>query len=155
MKLILKNSIKKITYLSIASLFVSCSNFDEISSNFNLMNSDILIDEENICFNELDNYNNNEILQQYISFEGFDLYDEKDQEMIDYSEIYDTIETLSEREAEVLKLRFGMKDGISRTLEQVGKDFGVTRERIRQIESKALRKLRHPKRSKKLRGLLY
>jgi len=61
---------------------------------------------------------------------------------------------LNEREARVLELRFGLEDGRSRTLEEVGKDFGVTRERIRQIEAKALRKLRHPNRSKKLRDFL-
>lgn len=56
--------------------------------------------------------------------------------------------TLTPREAKVLKLRFGLEDGKSRTLEEVGKEFNVTRERIRQIEAKALRKLRHPSRSK-------
>ena len=61
---------------------------------------------------------------------------------------------LSERESRVLQLRFGLEDGRSRTLEEVGLDFGVTRERIRQIEAKALRKLRHPSRSKKLRDFL-
>ncbi|MCI0869756.1 MAG: sigma-70 family RNA polymerase sigma factor, partial [Chloroflexi bacterium] len=61
---------------------------------------------------------------------------------------------LSERESKVLQLRFGLEDGRSRTLEEVGLDFGVTRERIRQIEAKALRKLRHPSRSKKLRDFL-
>ena len=60
------------------------------------------------------------------------------------------LETLSEREAKVLRLRFGLDDGRARTLEEVGKEFDVTRERIRQIEAKALRKLRHPSRSKKL-----
>jgi RNA polymerase primary sigma factor len=62
--------------------------------------------------------------------------------------------SLSERERRVLELRFGLDDGRSRTLEEVGKEFGVTRERIRQIEAKALRKLRHPTRSKKLRDFL-
>ena len=65
------------------------------------------------------------------------------------------LETLSEREAKVLRLRFGLDDGRARTLEEVGKEFDVTRERIRQIEAKALRKLRHPSRSKKLKDFLY
>ena len=62
--------------------------------------------------------------------------------------------TLNEREQKVLKLRFGLDDGRSRTLEEVGKEFDVTRERIRQIEAKAIRKLRHPSRSKKLKDYL-
>ena len=62
--------------------------------------------------------------------------------------------TLTEREQRVLEMRFGLLDGQSRTLEEVGKEFQVTRERIRQIESKALRKLRHPSRSRKLRDFL-
>ena len=62
--------------------------------------------------------------------------------------------TLTPREAKVLKLRFGLEDGRSRTLEEVGKEFMVTRERIRQIEAKALRKLRHPSRSKKLKDYM-
>ncbi len=69
-------------------------------------------------------------------------------------QVEDILGTLSEREARVLQLRFGLEDGRSRTLEEVGRDFGVTRERIRQIEAKALRKLRHPNRSKKLRDFL-
>ena len=64
------------------------------------------------------------------------------------------LDTLTSREARVLKLRFGLDDGKMRTLEEVGSEFGVTRERIRQIEAKALRKLRHPSRSKKLRDYL-
>lgn len=64
------------------------------------------------------------------------------------------LDTLTTREARVLKLRFGLDDGKMRTLEEVGSEFGVTRERIRQIEAKALRKLRHPSRSKKLRDYL-
>jgi RNA polymerase primary sigma factor len=69
-------------------------------------------------------------------------------------QVEDVLETLSEREARVLQLRFGLEDGRGRTLEEVGREFGVTRERIRQIEAKALRKLRHPSRSKKLRDFL-
>ena len=69
-------------------------------------------------------------------------------------QVDDVLCTLSDREARVLQLRFGLEDGRSRTLEEVGRDFGVTRERIRQIEAKALRKLRHPSRSKKLRDFL-
>ena len=69
-------------------------------------------------------------------------------------QVEDVLDTLSEREARVLQLRFGLEDGRGRTLEEVGRDFGVTRERIRQIEAKALRKLRHPNRSKKLRDFL-
>jgi RNA polymerase primary sigma factor len=64
------------------------------------------------------------------------------------------LDTLTEREKRVLELRFGIEDGRPRTLEEVGKEFGVTRERIRQIEAKALRKLRHPSRSKKLKDYL-
>jgi RNA polymerase primary sigma factor len=66
----------------------------------------------------------------------------------------DVLETLTPREKKVLKLRFGLDDGRSRTLEEVGQVFGVTRERIRQIEAKALRKLRHPMRSKRLKDYL-
>ena len=66
----------------------------------------------------------------------------------------EVLNTLSPRERKVLQLRFGLDDGRSRTLEEVGREFGVTRERIRQIEAKALRKLRHPTRSKKLRDFL-
>ena len=70
------------------------------------------------------------------------------------SELNDVLKTLTEREEKVLRLRFGIDDGQSLTLEEVGKIFGVTRERIRQIESKALRKLKHPSRSKKLKDFL-
>ncbi|MEE8443488.1 MAG: RNA polymerase sigma factor RpoD [Dehalococcoidia bacterium] len=69
-------------------------------------------------------------------------------------QIDDVLNSLNEREKRVLQLRFGLEDGRSRTLEEVGREFGVTRERIRQIEAKALRKLRHPTRSKKLRDFL-
>ena len=66
----------------------------------------------------------------------------------------DVLGTLTDREEKVLRLRFGLEDGRSRTLEEVGKEFNVTRERIRQIEAKALRKLRHPSRSKRLKDFL-
>ncbi len=69
-------------------------------------------------------------------------------------EIADVLSTLTEREEKVIRLRFGLEDGKSRTLEEVGQMFGVTRERIRQIEAKALRKLRHPSRSRKLKDYM-
>jgi RNA polymerase primary sigma factor len=69
-------------------------------------------------------------------------------------QLNEVLDTLTEREQKVLRLRFGMNDGRARTLEEVGKEFDVTRERIRQIEAKALRKLRHPSRSRKLRDYL-
>jgi RNA polymerase primary sigma factor len=69
-------------------------------------------------------------------------------------QLEEVLETLTPREEKVLRLRFGLDDGRARTLEEVGQHFGVTRERIRQIEAKALRKLRHPSRSKKLKDFL-
>jgi RNA polymerase primary sigma factor len=69
-------------------------------------------------------------------------------------QIEEVLSTLHERENRILKMRFGLEDGRARTLEEVGNEFGVTRERIRQIEAKALRKLRHPSRSRKLRDYL-
>ena len=69
-------------------------------------------------------------------------------------QLNDVLSTLTDREAKLLRLRFGLEDGRSRTLEEVGKEFDVTRERIRQIEAKALRKLRHPSRSKKVKDFL-
>jgi RNA polymerase primary sigma factor len=69
-------------------------------------------------------------------------------------QLEEVLGTLTEREQKVLMLRFGLEDGRARTLEEVGKEFNVTRERIRQIEAKALRKLRHPSRSRKLKDYL-
>ncbi|MCA9852878.1 MAG: sigma-70 family RNA polymerase sigma factor, partial [Dehalococcoidia bacterium] len=69
-------------------------------------------------------------------------------------QVEDVLASLTSRERRVLQLRFGLEDGRSRTLEEVGREFNVTRERIRQIEAKALRKLRHPSRSKKLKDYL-
>jgi RNA polymerase primary sigma factor len=69
-------------------------------------------------------------------------------------QLVEVLSTLTDREQEVLRLRFGLDDGRARTLEEVGQQFKVTRERIRQIEAKALRKLRHPNRSKRLRDYL-
>jgi RNA polymerase primary sigma factor len=70
------------------------------------------------------------------------------------NEVDEILDTLTPRERRALQLRFGLIDGQQRTLEEVGKRFGVTRERVRQIEAKALRKLRHPSRSKKLKDYL-
>ena len=70
------------------------------------------------------------------------------------SELMEVLDTLTDREQKVLRLRFGLDDGRPRTLEEVGKEFNVTRERIRQIEAKALRKLRNPVRSKRIRDFL-
>ena len=69
-------------------------------------------------------------------------------------QLVEVLSTLTDREQKVLRLRFGLDDGRARTLEEVGKEFNVTRERIRQIEAKALRKLRHPSRSRKLKDYL-
>ena len=69
-------------------------------------------------------------------------------------QLSEVLKTLTPREEKVLSLRFGLEDGNPKTLEEVGKEFNVTRERIRQIEAKALRKLRHPSRSKKLKDFL-
>jgi RNA polymerase primary sigma factor len=69
-------------------------------------------------------------------------------------QVESVLDSLTGRERRVLQLRFGLEDGRARTLEEVGKEFNVTRERIRQIEAKALRKLRHPSRSRKLRDYL-
>ena len=69
-------------------------------------------------------------------------------------QLLNALKTLTPREEMVLKLRFGLEDGRQRTLEEVGREFKVTRERIRQIEAKALRKLRHPSRSRKLKESL-
>ncbi len=69
-------------------------------------------------------------------------------------QVEEVLSSLLDREARILRLRFGLEDGRARTLEEVGNVFGVTRERIRQIEAKALRKLRHPSRSRKLRDYL-
>ncbi len=75
-------------------------------------------------------------------------------QMLLKEQLNEVLNTLTEREGKVLRLRFGLEDGRQRTLEEVGKEFNVTRERIRQIEAKALRKLRHPSRSKKLKDFL-
>ena len=69
-------------------------------------------------------------------------------------QLEEVMATLTDRDQQVIRMRFGLEDGHPRTLEEVGREFHVTRERIRQIESKALRKLRHPSRSRKLRDYL-
>jgi RNA polymerase primary sigma factor len=93
-------------------------------------------------------------LKEFIADEvGLSPFEAASQELLK-GHINEVLDTLNPRERKVLELRFGLKDGRSRTLEEVGRDFGVTRERIRQIEAKALRKLRHPSRSKKLKDYL-
>jgi RNA polymerase primary sigma factor len=81
------------------------------------------------------------------------LYDAVSQELLKDA-LQDVLETLSPREKKVLMMRFGLEDGKPKTLEEVGKEFKVTRERIRQIEAKAIRKLKHPTRARKLRDFL-
>lgn len=81
------------------------------------------------------------------------LFDSASRELLK-EQVNQVLSTLTEREKKVLELRFGLDDGRSRTLEEVGKEFKVTRERIRQIEAKALRKLRHPSRGNKLKDYL-
>ena len=98
------------------------------------------------------------IAQEPVSLET-PIGEEEDSHLGDFIEDHDeqldeVLETLTVREKKVLELRFGLEDGRSRTLEEVGQHFGVTRERIRQIEAKALRKLRHPSRSKRLKDFL-
>lgn len=90
-------------------------------------------------------------LGDFIPDEDAQAPDEVASSLILREQIFDVLSTLTEREAKVLTLRFGLEDGHPRTLEEVGEQFNVTRERIRQIEAKALRKLRHPTRSKKLK----
>ena len=85
-----------------------------------------------------------------------EMLDDPDEEMREMlkEELEVALQSLTEREQKVIRLRFGLEDGKARTLEEVGQEFSVTRERIRQIEAKALRKLRHPQRSKKLKDFL-
>ena len=93
-------------------------------------------------------------LGDFISDEGASEPSEAASQSLLNEALLEVMETLTEREQRVLKLRFGLEDGRTRTLEEVGREFNVTRERIRQIEAKALRKLRHPSRSKRLRDFL-
>ncbi len=93
-------------------------------------------------------------LKEFIPDEGLKRPEEVAADFLLKGQLSDVLGTLSPREQKVLELRFGLRDGRTRTLEEVGREFGVTRERIRQIEAKALRKLRHPSRSKKLRDYL-
>ena len=95
-----------------------------------------------------------EILGDFIPDEGASEPSEAASFTLLKEQLVDVLSTLTPREEKVLKLRFGIEDGRTRTLEEVGKEFNVTRERIRQIEAKALRKLRHPSRSKKLKDFL-
>ena len=91
---------------------------------------------------------------QHLEIRGVNKKNVKDLTVAEAKEIAKALETLTKREAQVLRLRFGLDTGVTKTLEEVGLEFNVTRERIRQIEAKALRKLRHPSRSKKLKDYL-
>ncbi len=93
-------------------------------------------------------------LGDFIENEGADEPEQIISNMFLQEQLESVLDSLKDREKRILKLRFGLEDSRARTLEEVGKEFGVTRERIRQIEAKALRKLRHPSRSKKLRDFL-
>jgi RNA polymerase primary sigma factor len=90
-------------------------------------------------------------LADFIPDEGVDVPDEAASKQLLREHVRNVLGFLSERERKVLEMRYGLLDGKDHTLEEVGREFGVTRERIRQIEAKALRKLRHPSRSKSLR----
>lgn len=92
-------------------------------------------------------------LGDFIKDQGLQPEEQATRELLK-AQLYEVLDGLSPREKRVLQLRFGLEDGKQRTLEEVGKEFGVTRERIRQIEAKAIRKLKHPTRAKKLRGYL-
>lgn len=92
-------------------------------------------------------------LGDFIPAEGLQPEDQATRELLK-DQLEEVLDTLSPREKRVLQLRFGLEDGKQRTLEEVGREFGVTRERIRQIEAKAVRKLKHPTRAKKLRDYL-
>ena len=97
---------------------------------------------------------NDTVLGGFIEDEGSTAPTEAVADMMRKKQLLEVLETLTPREEKVLRLRYGLDDGRIRTLEEVGKIFNVTRERIRQIEAKALRKLKHPSRSKKLRDYL-
>ena len=92
-------------------------------------------------------------LGDFIKDQGLQPEEQATRELLK-TQLYEVLDGLSPREKRVLQLRFGLEDGKQRTLEEVGREFGVTRERIRQIEAKAIRKLKHPTRAKKLRGYL-
>jgi len=93
-------------------------------------------------------------LGDFIPDDGSPAPDEKASYTMLREQLSEVLHTLTPREESVLRLRFGLVDGRQRTLEEVGKEFNITRERIRQIEAKALRKLRHPSRSKRLKDYL-
>ena len=94
------------------------------------------------------------VLSDFIPDEDADSPQQSAQQQLLSEKLEDIFQSLTPREARILQLRFGLVDGHSYTLEEVGKKFGVTRERIRQIESGALNRLRHPSRKRKLRGFL-
>ena len=150
-ELILKRGNIKTHHFAHKSL-IDCDTFNHDMSEWHLNWQETFPKENREVVIEMDIHND------YDSKQNYDMYYTID-ENINYGEmkrcIWDLLDTLTEREKEVLILRFGLIDNMPKTLEEVGKQFFVQCERVRQIENKALKKLRHPTRYNKLREFLY
>ena len=131
---------------------------DEVIENYSTLYSEnaLLAKKIDVLVEQVEKYREEEdtLLGDFIPDEAASEPSEAASFTLLKEQLVDVLGTLTPREEKVLKLRFGIEDGRTRTLEEVGKEFNVTRERIRQIEAKALRKLRHPSRSKKLKDFL-